>query len=651
MDYDQGVLGKHLAFQMQQYRIPEFQRPYSWTKRDWETLLIDVLRQYAEVQRGWTNDEDVEASTAHLVAVPTHYIGTIVTANPVTVTPPYSTVVDGQQRLLTGWIILLAIRDVYLKRLGTSAANRPSVDAVKARFAPYLYNIGMPGRDLFRVLPQGADERAYDILASEDRKPGNVNTDSLGFTTADSSLLIDAFNYFRREFARSRIAPSAPYQLEGYGTLYPLQPRMLEYTVLNRLFAIKLVASGTDDPNMIFESLNTKGRDLQQVDLIKNFLYLALGAEASTVYRRHWRPMEGVLDPNELERFAWAWEVSMGENVLQKRTYESVQRRLRNRSSHEVKDYVAALHTQSVWFDKLIRSAHETDPSIRRAIKNVNAAGGSTALPLLLYCYRQHQEELASLDDLIKAFGVVESFLIRRMLAGRSTQVLNPIFGVTCNRLNDAALSLSRLLPDRVRQVLSMRSEEWPDDSAVLAGIKGDDFYHRQNALQRVHILKGLDAHYNSRGVALEYEESDKSIEHIVPQDRNAPWWSEHIPGTEVDEVYRRKDALCNLTLLTPSENSRLGNEGWPAKRRAYASCGYPMTQRIPELFDESAWSVGQLDIRAGDLLEAVQVLWPRELLGVAVAAAAPTASSDPEDDVDYVRDVLLEEADVAETQ
>ena len=161
---------------------------------------------------------------------------------------------------------------------------------------------------------------------------------------------------------------------------------------MNRLQAIKFVAGADEDPNMIFESLNTKGRDLQQVDLIKNFLYLSLGADADEVYASYWRPMENVFVPAELERFAWASLVSKGENVLQKRTYEAVQRRLRQSGRRGDEDVCY----RTSYRGGLVRTPHSSSQRgelrIRTAIQDVVAAGGNTALPadsLLLPPFQQ----------------------------------------------------------------------------------------------------------------------------------------------------------------------------------------------------------------------------------------------------------------------
>lgn len=654
MDFDQGPISKHLALQAQQYRIPDFQRSYSWTATEWRTLWVDILRQYREVKPGWESagpNADIEARTAHMKHVPTHYLGAIVTANPVTVTPPRSSVIDGQQRLLTMWVLLIACRDLAIKRAGKSAAKKAEAQDLRTKFKSYLSNVGHQGRDAWRIVPQKLDESSYRHLMLETREPASVKIDNVGLNEADSSALIEAYNFFLREMSRRRLPAKPPFEMLTFGSLYPLDPAILEYTIMNRLQAIKLVAGANEDPNMIFESLNTKGRDLQQVDLIKNFLYLSLGEDADEVYASYWRPMENVLRPAELERFAWASLVSKGENVLQKRTYEAVQRRLRQSGVAETKTYVIELHTEAVWFERLIRPLKEGNPAIRTAIQDVVAAGGNTALPLILYCYRRFQES-SNVRAFTSAMFAIESFLVRRMLAGDSTNNLNSMFGSMCSRLHvDPRFAATDELEKDIKRVLASRPDDWPSDDRVAQGVRTVDFYKTQSARQRIHVLRRVDQYMGKAGVSLDYEVSDKSIEHIAPQDPKAPNWYP-TEESEVSELFARIHTLPNLTLLTPAENSSLGRAAWTVKRAKYKTCDYPMTAQIATSFDDAGgWDIARLELRANTLASVVSEIWvrdaipPHEVAGP--AGEEGEASDDASDDDDDEYDESLLEAEM----
>lgn len=619
MDFDQGPIGTHLALQAQQYIIPDFQRSYSWKRAEWRTLWVDIMRQYKEAHPGWCAapaGADIVAKVASIAHVPTHYLGTLVTANPVTVTPPRSSVIDGQQRLVSSWLLLLACRDLTISRLGKSERAAESRHEVDERFKSFLFNVGHVGKNRWRILPQQLDEAAFRHLMLETREPGRVKAENIGLAESDSTNVIDAFNFFLTEMSRRSLPSSAPFEMADFAALYPLDADLLEYVIMNRLYAIKLIAGPTDDPNMIFESLNTKGRDLQQVDLIKNFLYLSLGLDADEVYRSYWQPMEKSLRPEELERFAWASLVSRGSNVLQKRTYEEVQRSLRKKGVAGTKDYVVELNAEAVWFERLLRVEKEPNALVRKALESLYAAGGVTALPLILYCYRRYMQE----DDapgFRDALSEIESLLVRRMVAGEGTNNLNSMFGIMCSRIN-GKLEFDRQgsLVEDIRAVMSYKLSDWPDDKAVRQGVRNVDFYNSQKPRQRIHVLRMIDQHVGRSGVMLHYEESDKSIEHILPQSPNSPDWIASMSSERWIAVRERLHTLPNLTLLTPPENSRAGRHGWLKKRDIYAACEYPMTKGIAAMFDSvPEFGESQLDERVASLAESICAIWPRNAL------------------------------------
>lgn len=610
------------------------------------------MRQYLQLAPGWLSagqDADTEERTAHVKHVPTHYMGAIVTANPVTVTPPRSSVIDGQQRLLTSWILLVTCRDLALKRIGTAAARKAEADDLKVKFKSYLSNVGHQGLDAWRILPQKLDQTAFRHLMLETREPGQIKMDNVGLTDADSPRLMEAYNFFLREMSRRKLPDKAPFEMLAFRSLFPLDPAILEYTIMNRLHAIKLVAGSNDDPNMIFESLNTKGRDLQQVDLIKNFLYLSLADDADEVYSSYWQPMENVLRPAELEKFSWASLVSRGENVLQKRTYEAVQRILRKQGSAGTKKYVIDLHTESIWFERFIRTSKEPDMTVRSAIEDLLASGGSTALPLILYCYRRYQAT-NSVTPFISAMSAIESFLVRRLVSGESTNNLNSMFGSMCSRLNSVGdkFSAGDDLVEDIQRVLSSRLEDLPTNEQVEQGVKSVDFYKAQGTTQRILVLRRIDQWLKKSAVKLDYAVSDKSIEHIFPQtpasesSKEVEDWRAQYDDSSWEIMCARAHTMPNLTLLTPSENSAVGRKVWKFKRSSYAAAGYPMTFTIAEDFAApEVWGPEQLDQRAASLADLVNTIWPRIVV----------APREVEDTIDNAVGEVLAEEDPVDTE
>jgi Protein of unknown function (DUF1524) len=282
--------------------------------------------------------------------------------------------------------------------------------------------------------------------------------------------------------------------------------------------------------------------------------------------------------------------------------------------------------------ERLIRRSREPNTIVRGALEDVFAAGGSTAIPLILYCYRRYQNgaDAAAFKD---ALASIESFLVRRMIAGEGTNNLNSMFGLMCSRVNtDPRFAPGGSLADDIRRVLASRPADWPTDEEVERGVKEVDFYKAQSAMQRIHVLRRIDQRVGSSGVALQYEVSDKSIEHIAPQGVDAPDWKSAHSATEWDAICARVHTLPNLTLLTPAENSSVGWKGWVVKRSAFEACDYPMTNQIARAYASAEqWGQQELDRRALELATLVNGIWPR--CAVSPHAEADTGEVMPESD------------------
>ncbi len=154
-----------------QYRIPPFQRAYSWEKEQRETLWLDVLGQYEKLRDLWVLPE--REREERLRNIPGHYLGTIVLAGPSALGVPRSDVIDGQQRIMTLLLILCALRDVRarleVKAPGSVAEREQRAAAFRRRIqSRYLINADEEGTDRLRVVPLATDRRAFEAVLDYD---------------------------------------------------------------------------------------------------------------------------------------------------------------------------------------------------------------------------------------------------------------------------------------------------------------------------------------------------------------------------------------------------------------------------------------------------------------------------------------------------
>jgi hypothetical protein len=616
MQFQDGNLYELVFGQSQHLRIPDFQRAYSWDQKMWATLWIDILHQYkihADLVASNVSEDEVYAQ---LAASPTHYLGAIVTTSGNALPPPQSDVLDGQQRLLTSSIIYLAVRDSLLNQIAPGEDADELVQELKENFRQAYFNPLGTEKTKYKLHTQDVDRESWEYLLGNQRPIGLVKRSQFQAGSGHSERVIQAFNYFFKEMNRTVLEDNKFQELEFARALFPLDIKILRNVVETRLSLVRLQCAPSDDANAIFESLNAKSEPLKQVDLIKNYIYISLPTdEASEIYRGTWRPMELSVGSSRIERFVWAVVVSSGSTTLQKRTYETVRRLLANKPKTEIKKWVQELHKEAKYYKSIVEPSAENDLEVRAALKSVQMAGGATLEPLLMYAYRCWSTGNAEKQQLIASIKSMESFLVRRMLAGEKTQVLNPMVTAMINRLHakDGEFEAEGNLTEDIRRVLSSIENAWPDSDALLKGIRTDNFYASQKSDQRQHVLRTLDRFLNSTGVVPNYEDSDKSIEHIIPQTPTAEWGVS--PGDVYpQEIRERLHSLSNLTLLPSTVNASLGNRRWQEKSPAYGESGYSITRKIFDVFGTSpTWGIEQLDARALDLSDLADRIWPRD--------------------------------------
>lgn len=633
-----------------QYRIPPFQRAYSWEKEQREALWLDILGQYDKLRDLWTAPDREE----RLRNIPGHYLGTIVLAGPSALGVPKSDVIDGQQRITTLLLLLCALRDVRAraesKQPGTSEERTQRAEAVRKRIGRrYLLNEDETGTDRLRVVPLAADRRAFRAVIDFDGS-GQLSHESLGLDDIDSRKILQGYKFFSTELRRQQVVPDRSPQLTRFTHLFPLDLEILEEVVTRRLTLITIETANLDDVNAIFESLNATGRPLTQLDLLRNYIFMALHTRAEEALDKHWGVIQNNLHrPEEVESLIWADVVSRGTSILQKRTYRTVQAELRQLGGtpEVAEDYLASLARKSAYYSGLLHPDREPNQELRRAFERLQAAGGLTAYPIVLWLFEQRHLGHVNNAQIVEGVAWIESFLVRRFVAGLPPNNLTSMFGSMLARIHGDDLSS---VEDRMlRLQLSMVSnpKEWPSNDVVTSGVQNEDFYHNQKASQRMLILSTID-HSLAPQTVLNYGDTDDSIEHILPQRKDdAEWRADLLElSEELSEVQDRwLHTLPNLTIVTPNENSQLSFKRFAGKRAIFADSQYRLTSELAGFRDDLTdggrlWGSEVMRARGEVLAQRILSIWPRPAHNLD-GKQAPDASVEADFDVDENEELL----------
>ncbi len=323
-----------------QYVIPLFQRTYSWTQKEWEVLWKDLVELC-----------EMENPRAH-------FIGSIV--NMPTVSVPEGVakylLIDGQQRLTTVFILLALLRNKAREN-----QNARFADEINNTLLVNQYKDGV---DYYKLMPTQVDRTVYQNLIN-------------GIATEGESQLKNAYIYFERKFK----------QIE-------LEPEKLKKIITSYFSVVSIVLDVDDNPHLVFESLNAKGRPLTQADLIRNYFFMRIHVnKQQEAYVAYWQPMQTDLN-DDLTEYIRHYLMRNGSIVKQGDVYYALKDIV---STGNAIDYLKDLEKFSVFYHRLKYPDFEPETELRKQFKRLNRIEVTTAYPAraeaptpLTRCYINH---------------------------------------------------------------------------------------------------------------------------------------------------------------------------------------------------------------------------------------------------------------------
>ncbi|MBX3176809.1 MAG: DUF262 domain-containing protein [Candidatus Hydrogenedentes bacterium] len=503
-----------------QFVIPIYQRTYSWTERECQQLWKDILR---------TGEND---------AVTAHFVGSIVYIEKglyqVTSQTPLL-VIDGQQRLTTLSLLVAALAEA-LDALPDG--EREPVDG----FSPRKL------RNYYLINPEEEGERHYKLILSQ--------------TDRDSLIALVAGKELPKEYSRRVLE-----NYEFFKTWIASQKGNLTALCkgIAKLIVVDIALSrDQDNPQLIFESMNSTGRELTQADLIRNYILMGLEPELQTrLYQDYWRPMELEFGQESygdhfdaFMRYYLTVKTGTGDIPKLGAVYESFKNhaQMPEVAKSGVEALVADIRDYSRYFCAMALGA-EPDSELQRAFHDLREMKANVTYPFLLELYDDYAKGILARSDFLTAVRLIESYVFRRAICGIPTNSLNKTFATFAK-----ALKKDRYLESIQAHFLLMPSYRgFPGDEVFKRELCTRDLY---NFPRRSYWLRRLENHGRKERV----EVDEYTIEHIMPQNEKlSRAWREAL-GPEwksVHETYLH--TLGNLTLT--GYNSEYSDRSFPEKR------------------------------------------------------------------------------------
>lgn len=587
------------------FLIPLYQRQYAWKVEPQLRLL-------------W---EDVERIAGRLVedrrAVIPHFLGAIVIAQIKTFGKQVQAyeVIDGQQRLTTFQILLAAMRDV--------AAKHQSAYALELQ--KYLLNDGVmetPESERYKLYPSITDRRAFLAVIDPSADLEEVAAPP-SFDDGYVKRATSAHEYFKDAIQNSVL-------VDGEFDEHKLE--ILFETLKEGLAIVSIELEGGDDPQTIFETLNSRGVDLSPGDLMRNFIFQrakGMGQEQGSLrvdklYLKHWLPLDRPFwtehaSRGRLSRARLDWlltdhlSMNVGSIISADILYESYRRWILNeRPFPNVVPELEAISASAMVEQRLFEQAK--DDQLGDFGRFAHAFDVSTVMPLVLYL----ATEANLADKLELALAILKSFILRRDICGLTTKNYNKLFVGMIPRLRetdvDQVTALSDALSERTSEI-----DRWPDDEEWHASWTGRDQYSSIRQPRLHYIFEMIEKELrNERNEDIEIK-SALTIEHIMPQKWRANW---PIPGygsseaDEFDTAYQASvvarnsvvDKLGNLTLLTQKLNSSVSNGPYSVKMPAIRAHSSLALNR--DLVAWSSWDEKAIHERSEKLFKVAQRIW-----------------------------------------
>lgn len=501
-----------------QFVIPIYQRTYSWTEKECRQLWDDIVR---------TGRDD------KLVA---HFVGSIVyvekgLSNLTTQEPLL--VIDGQQRLTTLTLLLAALAKALEKQ---EEVNREPVDG----FSPRKL------RNYYLLNPEEEGERHYKLILSQTDKASLIAILDSVEQPKDHSLRITA-NF---ELFESLIAAN---QSELVTVCKGIAKLVVVDIALNR---------DQDNPQLIFESMNSTGRELSQADLIRNFVLMGLEPKLQTrLYEQFWRPME--LDFGQ-EAYGTHFDAFMrhyltvktGEIPRLDGIYDAFKLHSRSAAVAElgVEELVKDVRHFAHYFCAMALGA-EKDADLKLAFHDLRELKVDVAYPFLLELYHDYSSGLLAKGEFAAIVRMVESYVFRRAICTIPTNSMNKTFStfykvLKKDRYLESVQAHFQLLPSYRR---------FPSDDEFRRDLQTRDLY---NFRSRSYWLRRLENHGRKERVVVD----EYTIEHIMPQNENLPSaWRADL-GSDWERIQQSwLHTLGNLTLT--GYNSEYSDLAFKVKR------------------------------------------------------------------------------------
>jgi uncharacterized protein with ParB-like and HNH nuclease domain len=550
-----------------QFVIPVYQRNYTWTANK------EVKQYFDDLENVLNKKYDK------------HFLGIIIYLDtPIDYSTREFSVIDGQQRLTTTFLILYAVKNLMiskgLKEEATKLENQ------------FLVNQYVPDKLKLKLKPLVADDQVYKQIVS----------DQFDDITEKGSNVYKNYNW---------IIEKVESLLEKYSFNDILM-------ALDKLYVVCVPVTSNDSPQKIFESINSTGAKLVASDLIRNYILMDIPSDTQeTYYNQYWKKIEENLtsDSKKIELFFRMFLACKIQSLPNKsEVYGEFKEwfSLESSSGKTVEECLKEIVTYSKYYNSIYsKPLDKVDPDIRDAIKDFRNNLTEMPAPLLMEIYNLYSSideegnQLVTAKQFSEIINLVNVYLIRRSICALDTSDITRLFPtVMKDVMNDCDGKYGNIVDIAKKNLVNKqrgKAAAMPTDDEIRNYLANANVYNNRVTL-RV-IFDKMETFDNPAPVDL----SKLSVEHLMPQTPTKEWLE--ALGVDSETYEKNLHRLGNLTLATRSDNSKMKNKPWEYKKEILADTAHLiMNQKI---LAKEKWTIADIDERNKELIEQFIELYP----------------------------------------
>ena len=548
---------KYMDGASKRFIIPVYQRNYDWKMEHCKQLYDDLVKVVRQNRKS-------------------HFFGSIVSVQSETGTMEEFLIIDGQQRLTTISLLLLAIYHLLCSGKLVSQ-DRQLTDKILKK---YLIDEYEPEEKRIKLKPIKNDQKAFGILFDKDEE-----------RIPDSNLTIN-YQYFYDRIQREELSIDELFD------------------AICRLEIINISLNHEDNPQLIFESLNSTGLDLSEGDKIRNYILMGLPNDQQTkFYEKYWNRIENHTDYDVSSFVRDYLSIKQQSTPNMNSVYPAFKKYVEDAEQADIEPLLKDLLEYAKRYALLLRGGH-SDDRLNGCIYRLNRLSTSVTRPFLLEALRLRENGVLSADELVEIFQFTESYLFRRTICDLPTNALNKIF-LLLHREIVRMDSSEENYAEKFKYALLSKKERarYPSDEEFAECMSTRNIYG-MNPKNKLYLFERLEnaGTGETKDVWGHLDRGEYSIEHVMPQHLTAAWVT--ALGEEHEMIHTNwLHRLANLTLT--AYNSRYSNSPFTDKRdmaHGFKDSGLRVNQWIGQ---KDKWGLPELEERDQLLRNRVIGIWP----------------------------------------